>query len=336
MSVVCPHCQTNIKIQVDLSLRLEAKAAVPETVSDRALPPKGIDFKGAEQTEEVAPAPAFQLDSKKVAIAIHGEGTREIIKELLEDAQFEVSEVASLYALFPVLRAFCPATVLVDVSLPNAAETHLSEEIAKELSPNKANLLLVSSGYGWGQPSPEAQIAFAGADGYIERGNIQRDLIDTIKVCLGSEISSMPKTVAPQPVEQALSEESQDTPSTEAADPFFLSPPMHVEAREGERPLQGEHPLREEAASLPAEIDQKESEAAKRLARIIVSDIILYNEKKVEEGFLNGTFFDLLREEIDEGRKHYNSRVSIDIQKHRDYLGDVFKDFLRKRRAALV
>jgi hypothetical protein len=83
-----------------------------------------------------------------------------------------------------------------------------------------------------------------------------------------------------------------------------------------------------------AGVHQKEIETAKRLARIIVSDIILYNEKKVEEGVLHGTFYALLEEEIEEGRKHYNSRVSLEIQKQKDYLGDVLEDFLNRRKTA--
>lgn len=50
-----------------------------------------------------------------------------------------------------------------------------------------------------------------------------------------------------------------------------------------------------------------------RLARAIVSDIALYNQEKVKEGIRNDNVFDLLSEELQEGREHFNSRVSAEL-----------------------
>jgi len=52
---------------------------------------------------------------------------------------------------------------------------------------------------------------------------------------------------------------------------------------------------------------------AYRLARAIVSDVALYNQEKVAEGIKNDTIFDLMTEELDEGREHFYSRVSADL-----------------------
>ena len=46
-----------------------------------------------------------------------------------------------------------------------------------------------------------------------------------------------------------------------------------------------------------------------RLARAIVSDIALYNPEKVKEGITNDNIFDLLAEELSEGRDHFYARV---------------------------
>ena len=50
-------------------------------------------------------------------------------------------------------------------------------------------------------------------------------------------------------------------------------------------------------------------EAANRLARAILSDIRIYNEAKIREGIQKDTLFDLLAEELEEGRAHFVSRV---------------------------
>lgn len=56
-----------------------------------------------------------------------------------------------------------------------------------------------------------------------------------------------------------------------------------------------------------------DQEAAKRLARTIISDITIYNKEKVREGLLNDNLFDLLAKEIERGRKVYFSRVAPEI-----------------------
>ena len=50
-----------------------------------------------------------------------------------------------------------------------------------------------------------------------------------------------------------------------------------------------------------------------RLARAIVSDIALYNPEKVKEGITNDNIFDLLAEELAEGREHFYARVIPDL-----------------------
>jgi hypothetical protein len=54
-------------------------------------------------------------------------------------------------------------------------------------------------------------------------------------------------------------------------------------------------------------------EAAIRLARAIASDLSLYNEEKIIEGLENDNLFETLRDEIEEGRELYKSRVSPDL-----------------------
>jgi hypothetical protein len=54
-------------------------------------------------------------------------------------------------------------------------------------------------------------------------------------------------------------------------------------------------------------------EAARRLARAIASDLSLYNEEKIVQGIQGDDLFDVLAEEIEEGRALYKSRVSPEL-----------------------
>ena len=56
-------------------------------------------------------------------------------------------------------------------------------------------------------------------------------------------------------------------------------------------------------------------EQAKRLARAIISDVAIYNREKVEEGIRNDNIFDVLAEQLEEGRQHFNSRIVPDLAK---------------------
>ncbi|WP_224983442.1 hypothetical protein [Geomonas agri] len=52
---------------------------------------------------------------------------------------------------------------------------------------------------------------------------------------------------------------------------------------------------------------------ARRLARAIVSDVALYNREKVEQGIKEDNIFELLNEQLTEGREHFQSRVSKEL-----------------------
>ncbi len=54
-------------------------------------------------------------------------------------------------------------------------------------------------------------------------------------------------------------------------------------------------------------------EQAFRLARAIISDILLYNQEKVRRGIENDNLFDELSNELEEGKKLFESRVDKSI-----------------------
>jgi hypothetical protein len=61
---------------------------------------------------------------------------------------------------------------------------------------------------------------------------------------------------------------------------------------------------------------------AERLARIIVSDIVLYNPEKFEAGIRDGNVLEALEAEVDEGRSHFEQRVEPRVRESRDFLAE--------------
>ncbi len=55
------------------------------------------------------------------------------------------------------------------------------------------------------------------------------------------------------------------------------------------------------------------ADQARRLARAIISDIAIYNRAKVEQGIREDSIFDLLGEDLEEGRSHFAGRVSPEL-----------------------
>ena len=69
---------------------------------------------------------------------------------------------------------------------------------------------------------------------------------------------------------------------------------------------------------------------AKRLARAILSDVAVYNREKLEEGIRKDTVFELLKEELEEGRQHFESRVSPDLASSNIYDIAVVDVFIKR------
>ena len=74
-------------------------------------------------------------------------------------------------------------------------------------------------------------------------------------------------------------------------------------------------------------------EQAIRLARAICSDVSLYNEEKVVRGIEQDNFFEALRDELEEGRELYRSRVSPELYARSNYYDRAIVDvILRSKR----
>ncbi len=81
-------------------------------------------------------------------------------------------------------------------------------------------------------------------------------------------------------------------------------------------------------------VDRKDPhERAKRLARLIVSDIILYNQEKISEGIKNDTLFEVLEDVLAEARRYYEKNVDPAVAAQADYFNLAVVDILVKGRA---
>lgn len=79
----------------------------------------------------------------------------------------------------------------------------------------------------------------------------------------------------------------------------------------------------------------KEHEVAKRKARAIASDILLYHREKIRLGLEQDNLFDVCSAEFQEGREFYNKNVAPEIRDSTNYYDRALVDILIKRNSDL-
>jgi CheY-like chemotaxis protein/DNA-directed RNA polymerase subunit RPC12/RpoP len=79
-------------------------------------------------------------------------------------------------------------------------------------------------------------------------------------------------------------------------------------------------------------VEPTEYDEARRLARLILSDIVIYHPGKVEVGIRDDNFFDVLKAEIAEGRNYYDSRVPLRVRQNTEIFSETLQQFVRMKR----
>jgi hypothetical protein len=136
------------------------------------------------------------------------------------------------------------------------------------------------------------------------------------EVSATAEAESVPEAQpepAPEPVSAAPTIEL-TTESPASAAPSFAS--------QYAAPLGSTRRYGVSEPDLPIEVGEDERRLhndARRFARLLVSEIKLYNEPKVKEGRNRSDIYDRLREDIDRSRQMYDKRVAPPVAARHDY-----------------
>lgn len=141
-----------------------------------------------------------------------------------------------------------------------------------------------------------------------------------------AETSETSETIEPAPFAETPTFEPSpfDRPASES-----VAPEPEV-AGVGTNFVTGTEPMRTKPATrlsdrnvdLPIEVPENERRLhndARRFARLLVSEIKLYNEKKVQEGRESNDLYERLREAIDRSREMYDKRVQPPVAETFDY-----------------
>jgi hypothetical protein len=134
-----------------------------------------------------------------------------------------------------------------------------------------------------------------------------------------SEAQPPAATLQPEP---SVEQEPLQKPSKRAQPPRDVPPPPPI-ASEPAPPSTGRRRYGMDAADLPVSVGSEEERRlhndARRFARLLVSEIKLYNEQKVIEGRSHSDLYERLKEYIDRSREMYDKRVKPDVALRFDY-----------------
>jgi hypothetical protein len=140
--------------------------------------------------------------------------------------------------------------------------------------------------------------------------------------------AQMREMIAPtRPEPSAAITESFTTTALPAVQPSPRpAPPPPAPPAHDERPSTQYVPpagIRGAASFTPSQTEEgKKHDEARRFARLLVSEIKLYNEGKVEQGRKNKDLYERLKEDIDRSRQMYDERIPDEVRKTSNYFYD--------------
>ena len=305
-------------------------------------------------TVKKAAQPQSSSSGILVLVAHDSEVVRYMVAGVLTEAGFRVEVVSNGVDVLTKATELRPQGLVLDVGLPGVYGFELCERLKGNPVTKDIKIILLSSVYDRRRYKRTPDSLY-GADDYIEKHHIQdllpvklRNLISRQKLAetapqpaapLRHELPEMSRPPAREFEPSLLSHDAALHVDREVRDPEPRSVSISPVARSESSEMMAIMP---ESLSLDASIFQKEEcdipgvdegdpeavEKARRFARIIVSDIALYNQEAVIEGIRNGTFFELLKNDVEEGRELFEKRIPATIRAKKDYYQEAFDNFV--------
>ncbi|HXY53566.1 MAG TPA: response regulator [Nitrospirota bacterium] len=309
--------------------------------------------------EEVTPVPKRAIapsgEAPLVLVAHDSEVVRNMVRTILVDEGFAVDTAVDGVDILKKATETKPRALVLDVGIPGIYGFEICERLKGDKDTSDIKIVLLSSVYDMRRYKRTPDKLY-GADDYIEKHHIPDQLPVKLRRLISVETKAPTPATAAKPRPHELPEMSR--PPAREFEPSFLGPDAMTRLeregagqsavapsfqKAGHAESHDSSTIIPESFSLDASIFQKEEcdiprvdeadpeavEKARRFARIIVSDIALYNQEVVLEGLKKGTFYELLKNDVDEGRELYEKRVPAAIKSKKDYYQEAFDNFIK-------
>jgi len=321
MKVKCPKCGTLYKIDPSVVKKETVKLKCKKcgTIFSVKIPPPEAKVEERE---------VFKPDYIKVLLAHESEDVRKELSEKLKSFGVDVVVAEDGVAAIELMESERPHAAVLEVVLPRIFGYEVCELAKKRETLRDIKIILITSTYDTTRfrRAPEE---LYGADDYIDFPFEVTDLIKKLENLTGlkllpppkpDEMPGKPPPFAPKPSPPPKGT-TPPSPKPSAVPP----PPEPRPVQPPPKPPLEEYPIEERA----------DIEKAKRLARVIISEIELYNKQLVERGIREGNFYELLEKELEEGRKLYEERVPQYIREKYNFLEETIQQFIEKKKKEL-
>jgi predicted Zn finger-like uncharacterized protein len=360
MIAACPKCHTRYRLQRDqlretgVRLRCTRCRAVfrvrpPAPPGKRSSEPARPAPTAQSQIADAAPPGSAALRSadptpftpsppEREGLVLVASPDVEVCKEVadaLGSWGFEAAVAHDGVEAILSIQRLLPRAVVLDAALPKMFGFQVCELMKRNDSLRSIHVVLVGAVHREGRYR-RSPAELYGADAYVEPPELVERLRELLeRFGLGASPRPTARPVeGPDFPESGVSEARERSPETpDDARARFGAPGSFGE--EGAPPAEPlvSHPPSLEPEPPPAESDSGLAEArarAERLARIIVSDIVLYNEEKFQAALRRGAVLEAMAAELAEGRALFADRMDPRVREERDFLAE---ELLRVARA---
>jgi predicted Zn finger-like uncharacterized protein len=302
----CSRCEAVFRVRPPPE---EAKAAPAAQPAAAAPAPKRAPAAAARPAPAPAPRPdAAREPGECVLVAMRESDLAKRTGDLLEAQGFAVLRAADGVEAMLEIQRRLPRAVVLSADLPKMFGFQICEILKRNASLKRTWVVLVGAIHHPDRYRRDAAELY-GADAYLE----SPDLPDGVLPLLARG------GVRPGA--------AQDVPPAKppAAAPVAAAKPLARPAPEPERVPPPPRPRAAEPPPVrPRRNDGLEDERAKaeRLARIVVSDIVLYNEERFVVAARAGNVLEAMAADLAEGRSLFEERVDPRVRAERDYLAE--------------
>jgi predicted Zn finger-like uncharacterized protein len=323
----CQRCEAAFRVRAPVP---PATAAAPAAAS---APP-------ADRERLVVLADPDPERSKRIAAALGAAGLEVMLAH------------DGVEAILTIQRVL-PRAVILNASLPKMFGFQICELMKRNESLRPIGVLLVGSVHRaerYRRPPTDLY----GADAYLEEPDVAEAALAELER-MGLPLTLPPRSPvppAPEPVAQSVpAPASREEPTAPRSAPEIreeAAPPPAAKSRQEIAPPPPVPEVREDPSPRPATPEARPLEPApeppsppvseavakaERLARIIVSDIVLYNAEKFTAAAAAGNVLEALEGELEEGRALFRGRVDAEVREARDFLGEELLRVARTRGA---
>jgi len=309
----CGRCEAVFRVR--LPEKMPAPAAAPSQVIPQGnLSPTERASERMPERPHTAPQPQRETVDRErlVLVAMPDVDLAKETASALVEHGLQASLVHDGVEAMLEIQRQLPRVVILSASLPKMYGFQICEVMKRNESLRSITVVLAGSIHHTGRYRREPSELY-GADAYLEDQDLPGGLLP-----LFEKIG-----VSMRPAASPPSEPDPLVPPESAPAPVALPEPVPRQTLAPEVPprtapaaaatpdpaaMQGDDGLAEERAK------------AERLARIIVSDIILYNEEKFAEAIRRDCVEEMMNPDLDEGRNLFCNRIDERVRQERDHL----------------